>query len=296
MRTWRAGGRCTGLRAHQGSRATMGLLAAMLMVCVAFCAACVAAVLPGGMAYADEYSGRTDWTVIFTADEKMTHTPENMNLADAVSDMQPGDVNTVAVTIKNEHAAATDWYMTNEVIRSLEESVSVAHGSGYGYVLKYKGPSGQEKVLFNSDEVGGESSTESDSGEGLHEATSSLEDWLYLDELKSGEHGLVTLQVSLDGETNNNAYQDTLADIKMNFAVELADASTASGTPGTPGTPGSSTPSGSSLPKTGDYLDMLPLLILGGVGGVALLILAFAGCRLRREQETAEEGGKHAIR
>lgn len=291
----RAGGTRAGVRAHQGTHAAKSLLVA-LVAALALCGACVLAGTPTGAAYADEYQGRTDWTVIFTSDEKMTHTPENMSLSDAVSDMQPGDTNTVAVTIKNEHAATTEWYMTNEVIRSLEESVSVAHGSGYSYMLTYKGPSGAEKVLFNSDEVGGETSTEGDSGEGLNEATSSLKDWLFLDTLKSGEHGLVTLQVSLDGETNNNAYQDTLADIKMNFAVELANSAGTPGTPGTSETPGSSDTFESSLPKTGDSLNILPLMILTGVAGLALLLLAFAGRRLRREQETAEEGGKHAIR
>ncbi|WP_165247987.1 hypothetical protein [Adlercreutzia sp. ZJ141] len=263
-----------GARGVRGrASAVTGLLAAVL----AFCAVCMAVVLVPGAACADEYQGRTDWMVTFTPDKQMVHSPENMNFTDAVSDMQPGDVSTVAVTIKNEHAATTDWYMTNEVIRSLEESVKVAHSSGYGYVLTYKGPSGQEKTLFNSDEVGGDEY--GSSGEGLNEATSSLEDFLYLDTLKSGEQGLVTLQVSLDGETNNNAYQDTLADIKMNFAVEL--------TPESPGSPAPGGPIGSSLPQTGDQLGKLLLFALVAAGGAVLLLLALLGRRLRREQEAA---------
>ncbi|WP_165056580.1 MULTISPECIES: LPXTG cell wall anchor domain-containing protein [unclassified Adlercreutzia] len=290
-------GACGAARAAAGARAGMFFLAAAL----ALCAACVTAALPTGAAFAVEYNGRTDWSVTFTPDEKMVHAPENMNFADAVSDMQPGDVNTVAVTIKNDHAATTDWYLANEVIRSLEASVSVAHGGGYGYVLTYKGPSGQEKALFGSDQVGGESV--GSSGEGLHEATSSLEGFLMLDTLKSGEQGLVTLQVSLDGETNNNAYQDTLADIKMRFAVELAATPGQPGTSGTPGSPsvspgssGSGGPSGSMLPQTGDRTNTILLLTLAGASGVVLLVLALFGRRWRREQETAGKEGEHARR
>lgn len=278
---------CAGVRAgvRGGGRAAATRLAAALACAVALFAVCLVATAIPTAAYADTYQGRTDWSVTFTPDKQMVHSPENMNFADSVSDMEPGDTNTVAVTIKNEHAASTDWYMTNEVIRSLEESVKVARDSGYGYVLTYKGPSGQEKTLFNSDEVGGDD--HSASGEGLNEATDSLEDWLYLDTLKSGEQGLVTLQVSLEGETNNNAYQNTLADIKMNFAVELTPTS---GTPGS-GTPGG--PSGSSLPQTGDRIGML-LLVLAAVVGAALLVLALFGRRWRREQEAAGAQGAAA--
>ena len=35
--------------------------------------------------------------------------------------------------------------------------------------------------------------------------------------------GIITLEVALDGETQGNSYQDTLADLQMNFAVELRD-------------------------------------------------------------------------
>lgn len=285
---------CAGLRARQGVVVAMGLL----LVALALCAACVTVARPSSVAYAVEYNGRTDWSVTFTPDEKMVHAPENMNFADTVSDMQPGDVNTVAVTIKNDHAASTDWYLTNEVIKSLEASVSVAHGGSYGYVLTYEGPSGQMKTLFSSDQVGGD--LVGSSGEGLSEATSSLEGFLLLDTLKSGEQGVVTLQVSLDGETNNNAYQDTLADIKMKFAVEQTPK------PGSPATFGSPTvspdPTGSGglltllLPQTGDYTNTILLLVLTGVSGVVLLALALVGRHWRREQEMAGEEGEHARR
>lgn len=55
---------------------------------------------------------------------------------------------------------------------------------------------------------------------GLHEATSSLKVYFLLGTLERGQSGQVTLNVGLDGETQGNSYQDTLANLTMNFAVE----------------------------------------------------------------------------
>ena len=41
-----------------------------------------------------------------------------------------------------------------------------------------------------------------------------------LDTLEPGENGTVNLTVGLDGESQGNIYQDTLAKLMMNFAVE----------------------------------------------------------------------------
>ena len=56
----------------------------------------------------------------------------------------------------------------------------------------------------------------------LHDATDALsdDDFLYLDTLSKGDSATVTLHVALDGETEGNAYFDTLARIKLAFAVE----------------------------------------------------------------------------
>ena len=43
-----------------------------------------------------------------------------------------------------------------------------------------------------------------------------------LDTLAKGDKGRITLEVELDGETQGNDYQNTLADLQMNFAVELS--------------------------------------------------------------------------
>lgn len=47
-----------------------------------------------------------------------------------------------------------------------------------------------------------------------------LEEHFYLDRLNNGETGFVNLTVKLDGETQGNDYQQTLAQLQMDFAVE----------------------------------------------------------------------------
>ena len=73
------------------------------------------------------------------------------------------------------------------------------------------------EVLYDSDAVGGDSTAR---GEGLHKVSNSLEDYLYLDTLTPEQKGTVSLKVSLDGETQGNGYQNTFANLQINFAVE----------------------------------------------------------------------------
>jgi hypothetical protein len=104
------------------------------------------------------------------------------------------------------------------VIQSLEEAQKVAENGGYTYILTYTDSSSNKTTIYSSDSIGGEKST--DAGVGLNEATDSLEDFFYLVKLAPDEGGTVDLYVGLDGESQGNIYQDTLASLMMNFAVE----------------------------------------------------------------------------
>ena len=193
--------------------------------------------------------------VTFTAGGKMVE--ENFNIDQLISALQPGDKASYTVYIHNQNAKTTRWYMSNEVLRSLEDSAAdgTIHGGVYGYKLSYVGPGGSQ-TLYDSDHVGGE--TVLDSRVGLHEATSNLEDYFFLDTLNSGESGVVTLEVSLEGETQGNLYQDTMAKIRMNFAVELKDGKEGGGT----------------AVKTGDENNLFPYYVGMFVAGLLFLYLA----------------------
>ncbi len=169
-------------------------------------------------AHAEEFVGGDNWAVTFTGDEMQSNFT-SAEMTEEVLNIQPGDSIKVKVSLKNTYKDKTDWYMTNEVLKTLEDSVSVAEGGAYTYILTYQNAAGQETVLYSSEVVGGEEDT-SKEGEGLHQATNALEDYFYLDRLESGQTGVVQLYVQLEGETQGNDYQDTLARLQMNFAVE----------------------------------------------------------------------------
>jgi hypothetical protein len=161
--------------------------------------------------------------------------------------------------------------MTNKVIKSMEDN-SVANGGAYTYKLTYTNPGSKVTTLYDSETVGGETTT---GGQGLHEATNGLEDYFFLDTLKTGQSGKVTLKIGLDGETQGNNYQDTLADLQMNFAVELEKK----------GTTTENVVNRTNVVRTGDEMRLMPLYIGMVVSGALFLALAVIGRRADREEE-----------
>lgn len=169
--------------------------------------------------HAEDYVGGNGWYVRFVGD-KMESNFKSSDIADAISSIQPGDSITISISLENEDTSASGWYMTNKVLQSLEDSQKVAEGSAYTYILTYKNSKGEEETLYSSENVGGERENVSRSPEGLHGATSSLEDYFFLEEIASKGKASISLKVALDGETHGNTYQNTIAKLQMNFAVE----------------------------------------------------------------------------
>ena len=87
--------------------------------------------------------------------------------------------------MENTYNADTDWYMANEVLQSLEDSDNSANGGAYSYILNYVNPRGESTLLYSSDSIGGEG--DSKGGKGLHQATSSLEEFFYLERISGGQ-------------------------------------------------------------------------------------------------------------
>ena len=239
----------------------------------------------GVTAHAEDYTGSGDMEVRFVGD-KMESTFQPTDISDQASTLQPGDSVTFQIKFKNNGDKATDWYMTNEVVKSLEQEEDgeqTANGGAYTYVLTYteSGTGGGSRVLYSSESVGGDKSAGA-LGVGLHEATSSLEDYFYLDTLEAGKSGIVSLQIALDGETQGNAYQKTLAQLKMNFAVEKAAAPTTT-TEKKEGTTRHVTRKNTvymvKSAQTGDESNPLLWSGLTLTGGIMLMILGFARYR-----------------
>lgn len=189
------------------------------------CIALAAFLLAGNVltVHAEDYEGKSGWKAEFTGDGIESNFGM-AEFAEQVENLLPGDSITINVSVKNSSNKDADWYMSNQVIQSLEDSDGTnASGGAYTYELTWKG-TGSPTTLYSSESVGGEKSilgrARAGAGEGLHEATESLEDFFYLDTLGNGGTGTITLRVALNGETQGNDYQNTLAKLKLNFAVE----------------------------------------------------------------------------
>lgn len=236
--------------------------------------------LPMGV-HADHIYGDPDWGVTFTAQEKMDSNFSLEEYNDKIEGMQPGDDVTITLKIKNTHPEETAWYMTNTVLKSLEDASKTAKSGAYTYVLTYQGPS-TSLTLFDSDTVGGESSDKDNGGEGLNAISDVLsendEDYFYLDNLTSGQEGVITLKVALDGETQGNDYQDTLARLQMSFAVELHK-------PGEVPPPPKNPPRNTTVVITGENIHPTTLFLIAGISGAVVLVLAILGLRLKKSEK-----------
>lgn len=248
----------------------------------------MAAVMTVGMGTAavsaEELQGKTDWQVSFDG-EGLDSNFDSSQMTQEIYGLLPGDSIELEVGIGNSTDSVTDWYMTNEVLQSLEDSQSVAEGGAYTYELTYVDADGQEQVIYSSETVGGESDA---ADEGLHQATNSLEDYFYLGRLENEEKGSVHLRVALDGETQGNDYQDTLARLQMNFAVEEVEAKTVEKKGDDNVINKVVKKVVTTAPKTGDPTQMLTFCAAALVSGIVLLILAVASMKKRRSDRKGD--------
>lgn len=228
---------------------------------------------------AEVLNGGSDWAVTFTEDKKMKSNFKDSDIDDVVYGMQPGDTTNISIKLTNKNKATTDWYMSNEAIKSLEDGSKTASGGAYTYKLIHKDPNGAEKVIFDSETVGGEG--ENPAGEGLNQVTNALKDYFYLCKTKTGESGSVSLLIGLEGETQGNDYQNTLADIQMKFAVELDEDSSKS-KDDEHDSPSNKKTYKTTSTKTGDYLIFILIL------GLVMMASTFVASAINRAK-----GDKH---
>lgn len=235
-------------------------------------------------AMADTIEGSDNWNVVFTPDEKMQSTFKSSEMSESISGMQPGDTAVFTVKLGNENDTTTDWYMTNKVLYSLEDRSNNKGTSGgsYTYLLTYTNPKGEVTTIFDSETVGGEG--DSKAGIGLHQATDSLEDFFFLDTLEKGKNGVITLKIELDGETQGNDYQDTLADLQMNFAVMLRTAGEREDNGGDNG----GDKKEPKIVKTGDESNRSVFYIISAAAAFGLIALAVVGMSDRRKQQRGD--------
>lgn len=221
--------------------------------------------------FAERYPSEPGWTVTFTSAGKLEPNFKASDFNDPVSMLQPGDQVDFTVSVIHSYDQASAWYMTNEVAKSLEEAHNATDGA-YSYLLTYSGPGG-DKTLYDSKKLGGRGVDD-----GLEEANAFLEEDIFLDNLTKGQSGEVTLTVTLEGESQINSYQDAEAIVLLDFAVEPTAA-----TPVSPAVSPTPTPRTTTVVKTGDETNMVPLLVAMGISGLILLALAIYGVNARKK-------------
>ncbi len=224
-----------------------------------------------------------DYHCYFGKDHKM-HTNFNAKtFGRVIRNMQPGDDVTFKVVYKNNAPETTEWYMENEVEKTLEQTsqkakkvsgTGIAEEGGYKYELINYGNNGKE-VLFNSDglTLGGREKPMKNR-EGLEEATNALEDWFHIQTLKSGQDGYLILKIAFEGETEVNDYMDTDGIVNMRFAVELQPDG------------GNNNPPPKRV-DTGDYTNVTMWVAI--MMAAAVLFLIFAIFSIKRDRKDRKE-------
>ena len=244
-------------------------------------------------ANAEHIEGSKDWNVEFNGNSLNDNFTNGDVTEEILSKLQPGDSVTLQINMKNTDNKKTDWYLTNKVVETLEETAAGGNAAGgaYTYVLTYHGPANKNIVLFDSELVGGEEADldKKKNEMGLHEATDNLEEWIYLDRLNGGESAYVTLYVKLDGETQGNAYQESAAQLKMNFAVEKVNDATITKEKVVEGEEKVETVIVTkyvpSMVKTGDNSQLVLFSTLTLVSGLGLFVFAMFLMKKRRKGE-----------
>ena len=209
--------------------------------------------------------------------DKITGDFDKKKVDAAVEGLEPGDELTYEVTYKNDSDEKTDWYMKNNVLKTLEESKDPAENGGYTYVLKNIAPKEKDnKTLFDNSEVGGEVKVAK--LEGLKQATNATKDYFFIQQLEPGESAKTNIKVAFDGETEVNDYMDTSGALMVQYAVETADT----------GKNKNKKRYVYNTVKTGDPTDLILPIVLMAVGAV-VLVLAILGWKRSRRREDGDE-------
>lgn len=163
------------------------------------------------------------WDVTYTGSKlESTYDVEK----NTITDMMPGDTIKFSVGYKNDEKSGktVDIYLSTDIINSLEDKAAdksdsnAASGGAYSYKIINKKSSGDE-VLFNSEILGGESAVK-----GLNQIKSNLADgkspYFQLGRFAPNEGGTVEIDITLDGNTQDNSYMYKLATLDVKFGVE----------------------------------------------------------------------------
>lgn len=168
---------------------------------------------------------KTGWEVSYNGKNDADFSSNKDDVYEEITGVMPGDTITYSITYKNndvktdpsyskESAAnpGADFYMNANVVDTLESGKD--KGGAYSYVIKNNG-----KTLVDSQTVGGETGTDK-SNTGLAQVCGETGSYFSLGNVPYGSFGIVTVSITLDGDSQTNMYGGKDAGLEFFFRAE----------------------------------------------------------------------------
>lgn len=161
-----------------------------------------------------------EWTVQYDGGDTFETLGKDATKS-TISGTMPGDTLKYVVTYSNAYDKTTDFFLNAEVLSSLEDgakndatTTEKAAGGAYSFSVKYTA-NGTTETIYDSDTVGGDSVV----SQGLNQ-TNKDNAYVNVGRLTKGQSGVVTIEIKLDGNSQDNSYMEKLAKMNVQFAVQ----------------------------------------------------------------------------
>ena len=160
-------------------------------------------------------------TVTFDGSKEMKYSYcDTTNFGDGFVNMLPGEERTQDIILKNTSSRAVDFYMKTEALRTFEEFNQTA-GAAYHVTLTITDGNGTTTIYGGTEEDG--SNRIGADEEGLGNLNGNVNEWYKVALLNGGEEAVITLKVSLDGESHDNSYMAAEGTFQFEFKAGYED-------------------------------------------------------------------------
>lgn len=143
-----------------------------------------------------------DTLVTFEGDSQKFITQEGSS--EGFEDMQPGETRSVTVRLKNDNNSTMDFFMSTEILDNIAEKGN--KDAVYDFSIS------RDSDTFFATVIGA-------SGNTIGEEYLTDDNNIKLATLAKGEESLVTVSLSLDGDSTENTYMNQEGQIKLRFSA-----------------------------------------------------------------------------
>lgn len=143
-----------------------------------------------------------DTLITFEGDSQKFITQEGTN--EGFEDMQPGETRSVSVRLKNDNSDTMDFFMSAEILDNIAEKGN--KDAVYDFSIS------KDNETFFASVIGATGNT-------IGEEYLTDDNNIKLATLAKGEESLVTVSLTLDGDSTENAYMNQAGQIKLRFSA-----------------------------------------------------------------------------